>query len=86
MQINSWEKRILHRKTISITTYKAEKKKLNHYMPGKKFLTPERFGEKILPQTKSVTSPTPTLSHKRPIVVSTIWAGGGGREETDFTP
>ena len=32
-------------------SYNAEKKILFRYMSGKKFLTPERLGKKILPQT-----------------------------------
>ena len=34
-------------KKISLTTYNAEKKILQRYMSGKKFLTPERFGKKF---------------------------------------
>ena len=34
-------------KKISLMTYNAEKKILQRYMSGKKFLTPERFGKKF---------------------------------------
>ena len=35
------------KKKISLVTYNAEKKLLHRYISGKKFLTPERFGEKF---------------------------------------
>ena len=51
MQIYSWENKYPALKKISRMSYNAEKKILFRYMSGKKFLTPERLGKKILPQT-----------------------------------